>query len=68
MGLKRISDWLTMYGVPIGSAFVFIGALLAGVQYIVKSEVTDLRVDIGSVKSDITDLKSASSKTDRRFA
>lgn len=67
MSLKQVSDWLKEYGGQIASVIVILGALLAGVRYVVKSEVADIRSDFSSVKSDISDLKTASSKTNSRI-
>ena len=67
MAMGKVSDWLKEYGGQIASAIVILGALLAGVQYVVKSEVADIRSDVSSVKSDVAELKTGSLKTNSRI-
>jgi hypothetical protein len=67
MSWEKISDWLKSYGGPICTVLVIMGALLAGKQYVIKAEVADVRSDVGTIKGQMTELQTASGKTNDRI-
>ncbi len=67
MGTNKVLDWLKEYGGQIASAIVIFSALLAGVSYVVRYEVADIRSDVSSIKSDVSELKAGSLKTNSRI-
>jgi outer membrane murein-binding lipoprotein Lpp len=56
MTSDAVHRFLTKWVVPAASTVVLAGALFASVQYIIKSEVADLKSDVSNLHSDIGSL------------
>ena len=65
--LDVLRNFVNTWGVPAVPVIVVLGALFAGMTYIIKSEVADMRNDISGLKGDVQNLTSGSTSTNQRI-
>jgi hypothetical protein len=64
---EQVRRFLTRWIVPFASAVVVCGAIFYSMQYIIRSEVADMRSDIGTLKDGVASLKTDLGKTNERI-
>src|ERR1700689_1043575 len=64
---SQISDWAKTHGGSVVTILVIFGALFAGIQYVIKSEVADMKSDVGALKTSVSSLQDGVGKTNERI-
>lgn len=61
--LKFVNKWV----VPAGATVALLAGILGGIRYFIHAEVSDIRDDVSTLKTDVGEIKANAIKTDDRI-